>query len=123
MPPHCRTLEEMRALRRPCHEPPPAAGCHAACPPPSTVGGALACAAPPGACYAVAAAAPPAVVLVDAADAACAHFPYVCARTRPLHAWCRPCTHRRLFPEDAPCAAPCAARCAAPCPAPCAAWR
>ena len=127
--PHCRTLEEMRALRRPCRDeapacPPPPAAPPAYYPPPGYLLPAAhhavlpahpapayllpAAAHPPSGCGApaVAVVAPPAaaVLLVDAADAACAHFPHVCARTRLLHDWCRACTHRRLFPECAPAA-------------------
>lgn len=124
-PPHCRTLEEMRALR---HRPLPLAEEEeepAATPPhhyyhhyyyqPQHGGGppyptaVLPCAAVSTAtCMPMVCVPPP----PPPPPGSCCYFPYACPEWRALADWCRPCTRRRLFPDmpavDEPraCAAP-----------------
>jgi hypothetical protein len=111
MPPHCRTLEEMRALKTPPAVPYPAVPY----PPAVVYPPAVAYYPPP---YPVVAY-PPAVPypVVPPEWCGCEHAPYVCAHHRALPHWCRVCTNKRLFPDMyAPPASCCPAPPASCCP-------
>ena len=108
MPPRCRTLEEMRALRS-C---PAEAACSTACAPNAHTAAIVAAHAQAAAAYQAVYAAQalalgpwaPLPWQMRSGEACvpayqCEHWPLLCATNRPNCAWCATCTRRRLFPE------------------------
>lgn len=97
--PHCRTLEEMRALR--CGNALPIE-CHRN----GGIGGGIGGGSSTTVTTTTSNGATSVVTTTTTSappSPLCDFYPYVCHAYRPPSFWCRLCTHRRLFPELSSC--------------------